>query len=97
MIAFRGELEEHDDEGEEITLAQYLAAHGHEGLFVFESSIYDRAFAGVSEGRAVYSYELMVDGLMECGFSEEEARTRIDAISTQCVVNQGYPIIVRSV
>lgn len=97
MIAVRGEMDgDYVATTGEMTLAQYLSSRGYDGLYVFESSVYDPAFMGIAEGRAVYSYELMVSGLMSCGYTEEEAQRRIDEVADGCSDARGMPLIVRS-
>ena len=57
------------------TAAERVVDAGYEDVVLLENYSYDDAFIGVTtDGRAVYSFELMVDWLVNTeGFTQEEA------------------------
>lgn len=76
---------------------QILFDNGYENVVIFKNPNYDTALIGVSEdNRAVYSYDKMVEYLMEYeGMSEDDACDFIcsDTIRSLPYV-EGAPIVV---
>ena len=71
----------------------YLIELGMEGTIVYDD--YPDAFLGISnDDRAVYSYEKMVECLMERdGMTEEEAMDFLH-FNTLCMVGEGFHVIL---
>lgn len=74
---------------------ELLCDMGYEDTVVFDAPDYDDAIIGVSQdGRAVYSYEKMIDNLIrEHGMTREEAVEFIE-YNTIGVHFDGMPIVV---
>lgn len=66
--------------GSKMTARELLENNGYKNIKIFKNYSYDTALIGVSEdGRAIYSYEKMVEWLiMNEGMSEGEAVEWID-------------------
>lgn len=79
-------------------LKQKLNDNGYEETVIFENYDYAPAFLGVTEdGRAVYSYEKMIDYLMQLeGWNYEEAVEWIDYNTLRALPYMGSkaPIIM---
>lgn len=66
---------------------------------VFDNQTYDNSIIGVTfDSRAIYDYDLMVQELMEEGYSEEDAIDWIDynTIRSLPYINGKRPIIMQN-
>jgi hypothetical protein len=80
-----------------MTAEDRLIAEGYEGVVIFDNRSYDAALIGVSEdGRAIYDYEKMVDGLMYMdGMMPDEAVEWIEYNTIRALPYMaGAPIIM---
>lgn len=80
-----------------MTAEDRLIAEGYEGVVIFDNRSYDAALIGVSEdGRAIYDYEKMVDGLMYMdGMMPDEAVEWIEYNTIRALpYTAGAPIIM---
>ena len=82
------------------TAEERILNAGYEDVVIFGGGEYDAALIGVSEdGRAVYSYEAMVECLTRDGMTEEEAVEWIDYNTIRALPYAGDkgPVIVYAV
>ena len=67
---------------------------------VFDNQSYDNAIIGMTfDGRAIYSYELMVEELIDEGFSEQDALDWIDYNTIRALpyIGERAPLIVHEI
>ena len=67
---------------------------------VFDNQAYDSAIIGMTfDGRAIYSYELMVEELIDEGFSEQDALDWIDYNTIRALpyIGERAPLIVHEI
>lgn len=81
-----------------MSIKDQILENGYEGVILFDSPDYDSAFLGVStDGRAVYSYDRMVEFLVEKeDMTEEDAIDYIEYNSIGSLGFEGSPIVVRT-
>ena len=81
-----------------MTAEERLLEEGFEDIIIFKNPSYDDALIGVSEdGRAIYDYEKMIEGLMqEEDWTDDEAEDWVNYNTIRALpyMGEGAPIIM---
>lgn len=81
-----------------MSLRDQIADNGYEDVILFKNPDYESAFIGIStEGQAVYSFDKMVECLVEEeNMTEEDAVEFIEYNTIGSIGFEGSPIVVRT-